>query len=226
MDLRDSLSDNRIGSRIRARRKQQGFSQDELAQSLGLNDRQILSAIETGIRNIKVQELLLIAEKLGVPFEYFTDPFRLDGEARFSWLQTSVSLEVLNEYETRASQWIGAYRTLAPKVEVNPPLIRPSLSLTKQSRFEDARVAAERFVAEFSLGNVPARRLVEVMEDELNILVLMVNAGKRYLRCCVPSSGFGYSAYEPPRVRRTAKLRFGARTVSYSDFRCNASESR
>ena len=176
MNLGDSLIEQRIGSRVRAIRQERGLSQDVLAQSLGFNDRQTLSAIETGIRAVKVQELVLIAEKLGVPIEYFTDPFRLDGEARFSWLQTCVSSEVLNEYETRASQWIGAFRTLAPKVEVNPPLIRPSLSLTKQSRFEDAMDAGERFVKEFNLGNVPTRRLVEVMEDDLNILVLMVNA--------------------------------------------------
>ena len=36
--------------------------------------------------------------------------------------------------------------------------------------------AGERFVAEFELGDVPAKRLVEVMERELGILVLMVDA--------------------------------------------------
>ncbi|MCY4656245.1 MAG: XRE family transcriptional regulator [Gammaproteobacteria bacterium] len=176
MDLKNSVVDNRIGARIRAIRQRQSLSQDELAQSLGLNARQILSAIETGARSIKVQELLLIAEQLGVPIEYFTDPFRIDGEVRFSWRQKNVSTEILVKYESKASEWIGAYRTLAPKVGVNPPLIRPSLSLTKQSRYEDAMDAGERFVRDFKLGDVPARRLVEVMEDDLNILVLMVNA--------------------------------------------------
>ena len=36
--------------------------------------------------------------------------------------------------------------------------------------------AGERFAAEFRLGDVPAKRLVEVMEDDLGILVLMVEA--------------------------------------------------
>ena len=36
--------------------------------------------------------------------------------------------------------------------------------------------AGERFVAEFGLGDVPATRLAEVMERELGILVLMVDA--------------------------------------------------
>ena len=176
MDLRNSLTGNRIGARIRAIRKQKGLSQEELAKSLGFNDRQTLSALETGIRNIRVQELLLIAEELGVTFEHFTDPFRIEGEARFSWRQKNVSSELLDRYEQRASEWIGAYRTLAPKVGINPPLIRPSLSLTKQSRYEDAMDAGELFVEEFNLGEVPARRLAEVMEDDLNILVLTVDA--------------------------------------------------
>ena len=176
LNIRDGSIGNRIGIRIRAFRQRHGLSQDELAQSLGYNDRQTLSAIETGIRNIRAQELLLIAETLGVRFEFFTDPFRLDGEVRFSWRQKGVSTEVLDEYEIRASEWIGAYRTLAPKVGVNPPLIRPSLSLTKQSRFEDAMDAGERFVKEFDLGDVPSRSLADVMENELNVLVLMVNA--------------------------------------------------
>jgi XRE family transcriptional regulator, fatty acid utilization regulator len=38
--------------------------------------------------------------------------------------------------------------------------------------------AGERFVAELKLGSVPAARLVEVMEQELGILVLMVDAFK------------------------------------------------
>ena len=37
-------------------------------------------------------------------------------------------------------------------------------------------LAGERFVAEFNLGEVPALRLIEVMERELGVLVLMVDA--------------------------------------------------
>jgi Zn-dependent peptidase ImmA (M78 family) len=54
--------------------------------------------------------------------------------------------------------------------------LRRSLGITRHQRFEDAMEAGERFVAEFGLGDVPAKRLVEVMERELGILVLMVDA--------------------------------------------------
>ncbi len=165
-----------IGSRIKALRQARGLSQDDVAQLLGFNDRQTVSTIETGTRRVSAQELLLAAEKLGAPLEYFTDPFRLEGEGRFSWRQTGVPTERLGEYEDRASRWIGAYRTLAAQVGRKPPLVRPSLGLTRRSRYEDAIEAGHRFASEFELGNVPAERLGKVMEDALGILVLMVDA--------------------------------------------------
>ena len=165
-----------IGSRIKALRQARGLSQDEVARLLGFKDRQTVSTIETGTRRVTAQELLLAAEMLGAPLEYFTDPFRLEGEARFSWRQVGVPPDRLSAYEISASRWIGAFRTLAPLVGRKTRLVRPSLGLTRRSRYEDAIEAGERFAAEFELGKVPAERLVEVMENALGILVLMVDA--------------------------------------------------
>ncbi len=165
-----------IGSRIKALRQARGLSQDDVARLLGFNDRQTVSTIEAGTRRVTAQELLLAAEELGAPLEYFTDPFRLEGEGRFSWRQTGVSPDRLAEYESRASSWICAYRTLAPQVGRRARLVRPSLGLTRRSRYEDAIEAGERFAAELELGEVPAQRLAEVMEEALGILVLMVDA--------------------------------------------------
>ena len=52
--------------------------------------------------------------------------------------------------------------------------MRPALGLTRRSRYEEAIEAGERFAVEFGLGDVPAERLAEVMEEALGILVLMV----------------------------------------------------
>ena len=185
-----------IGSRIKALRHARGLSQNDMAHLLGFNDRQTISTIEMGTRRVTAQELLLAAEKLGVPLGYFTDPFRLEGEGRFSWRQTGVPPERLVEYEGHASRWIGAYRTLAPQVGRETRLMRPSLGLTRRSRLEDAIQAGERFAAEFELGEVPGERLVEVMEGTLGILVLMVDAGegisgaacRSWTRCSSPAA--------------------------------------
>ena len=170
------MTNQLIGTRIRALRQAQGLSQDKLARLFGFKDRQTVSAIETGIRRITASELLLAAERFGVPLGYFTDPFRLDGEGLFSWRQTGVDPDRLSEYERTAGQWIGAYRTLSAQVGRQAPLMRRALGLNRLSRFEDAMDAGERFVAELELGPVPATRLAAAMEEEFGILVLMVDA--------------------------------------------------
>ncbi|MDE0096554.1 MAG: XRE family transcriptional regulator [Gammaproteobacteria bacterium] len=170
------MTEKIIGTRLRALRKKRGLSQEELSRLLGFKDRQTVSAIETGLRRMSAAELLLAMEKLTATLDDFTDPFRLDGEAQFSWRQTGVGKAELGEYEKTASCWIGAYRALARQIGHPMPLMRQSLGLNSHSRFEDATDAGERFAADFEMGAVPARRLASVMQEQLGILVLMVDA--------------------------------------------------
>jgi XRE family transcriptional regulator, fatty acid utilization regulator len=167
---------NFFGARIRALRAERNLTQDVLAHRLGFKDRQTLSAIENGERRLSADELLAAAQALGEPLETFTDPFLLIGEGRFSWRQTNVSLPKLTEYERHAGRWIAAYRSLAVQQGHQPPLDRRSLRLVQTSCYEDAIAAGERFAAAYGLGDVPAQRLADVMEGELGILVLMVDA--------------------------------------------------
>ena len=165
-----------IGARIRALRLQRGLSQHALAHVFGFKDRQTISAIETGVRALTAAELVVAVEKLDVDLDYFTDPFRLDGEARFSWRQSGVSTQRLQAYEQMAGRWIGAYRALAAEAGWRAPLLRRTLGLTTGSRFEEAMEAGERFAEELELGPVPALGLASAMESALGILVLMVDA--------------------------------------------------
>ena len=165
-----------LGKRIKALRDERGLSQVDLARLFGFKDRQTVSAIETGTRRLTAEELVLAVETLQAPLEYFTDPFQLAGEGRFSWRQKGVDANRLGEYEREAGRWIAAFRTLAPQVGYEIPLMRQALGLTRYSRFEDAILAGERFVAEFDMGEPPATRLGEVMERDLGMLVLMVDA--------------------------------------------------
>jgi Zn-dependent peptidase ImmA (M78 family)/DNA-binding XRE family transcriptional regulator len=167
---------NLIGARLKALREERKLSQDDLARVFGFKDRQTVSAIETGERKLSANELLTAVQKLSVPLDYFTDPFLLAGEGKFSWRQTNVSLTELNAYERVSSRWIAALRTLAPQVGKPGAFLRQSLKLTAKSSFEDAMAAGERFAADFDLGPVPSHRLIGVMEDKLAILVLMVDA--------------------------------------------------
>ena len=173
------MTDQLIGTRIRALRKKRGLSQEKMARMFGFKDRQTVSAIETGVRRVTASELLLAVEKLNAPLDYFSDPFRLDGEGRFSWRQTNVGQLELREYEEKVSRWIGAYRTLTVQLGRQAQLTRQSLRLTKSSSFDDAIKAGERFVEEFELGSVPAQRLATVIQERLGILVLMVDVCPR-----------------------------------------------
>ena len=69
-----------IGARLKALRVQRGLSQDALARNFAFKDRQTVSAIETGVRALTAAELVIAVEELDVGLDYFTDPFRLDGE--------------------------------------------------------------------------------------------------------------------------------------------------
>ena len=165
-----------IGARIKAARENCGLSQDSLARLLGFKDRQTVSAIETGERRVSAEELIVTMEKLGRPLDYFTDPFLLAGEGTFSWRQSGIEAQRLATYERSVGRWIAAYRTLAPQVGRETPLLRRALDLTRHSSYEDATAAGERFAAQFELGRVPAKRLADVIEQRLGILVLMVDA--------------------------------------------------
>lgn len=170
------MSASFIGPRIKALREERKLSQDDLARLFGFKDRQTVSAIETGERRVTAEELMIAVEKLGAPLDYFTDPFLLVGEGRFSWRQFKVGPQRLSAYERNAGRWVAAFRTIAPQVGRASPLLRRALGLHKGSRFEDAMEAGERFAAEFKLGDVPAAGLAEVIERELGILVLNVDA--------------------------------------------------
>lgn len=167
-----------IGKRIRALREVRKLSQHELAQVFGFRDRQTISAIETGIRRLSAEEMLLAAEALDAPLDYFTDPFLLIGEGRFSWREQGVDAERLAEYERKAGAWVAAYRALVPRVGRSLPLMRRTLRLTRRSSVDEAQRAGSRFAAEFRLDDAPAARLAEVMERDLGMLVLIVDGAK------------------------------------------------
>ena len=156
---------------------------------VGFKDRQIVSAIETGTRRVSAEELLLAVEKLGASLDISPTRSASLARAGFDWRQSGVPVAVLGAYERVAGQIIAAFRTLGTEVGEKPPLERRALRLTKNSRFEDAAEAGERFAAERNLGDVPAQRLAEAMERELDILVLMItpsHAGVSGAACRLP----------------------------------------
>jgi Zn-dependent peptidase ImmA (M78 family)/DNA-binding XRE family transcriptional regulator len=165
-----------VGQRVKLAREDASLSQDELAAQLGLNDRQTLSNIEAGKRKLTAEELVKLIQILGKKLEYFTDTFSLVGEGAFSWRALGAAPASLDQFEEKASKWIGTFRRLGEiKGEPFNPLSQ-QLNLTERSSFEEAQAAGEALVSDWDLGEIPAQNLSKVVEDRLKILVLYVDA--------------------------------------------------
>lgn len=172
----EQLSNRLIGYRVSAARETIGWNQERLATALGLNDRQSVSDIENGKRRLQADELVKLSDVLGRDVEFFLDPFSVAGEAQFSWRASNELPEApLDDFELRAGQWIGLLRWLreGEHGRVNP--LKQSLRLTTDSTFEEAIARAEDLVHTLELSKVPAERLIECVEQKLDIPVLFVD---------------------------------------------------
>lgn len=171
------MSSRIIGKRLKVLRESRSISQETVAELIQIKDRQTISAIETGHRRMSVDELIRAADVFDVSVDYFTDPFRLEGEGQFSWRSNGAEPSEIKECEARASSWIALFRVLRKRLNVEQPLFRHSLSLSKQSSFDDASTVGERICSEYALGEIPAKQLSGFMEEHLNFLVLNVDMG-------------------------------------------------
>ena len=172
---------SRIAARLRAARKRAGLTQYQLAGDLGLSHRQTVTRIEDGQRSLTAEQLILAMDLLGVDLDYFTDPFRLEGEGEFTFRTgPEVASAAVDEFESRAGRWIAMYRELSRELsrehERKPRWLEPKLALTRHSSLEDASEAGEAFSERMGLGDCPAAALRSALEDGLDILVLEVDA--------------------------------------------------
>ncbi|GJD66850.1 helix-turn-helix domain-containing protein [Methylobacterium frigidaeris] len=166
------------GLRLKALRERRGLSQEELSRIFGFDNRQTLQQIESGQRRLTAEELVAAVREFDVPLDFFTNPFLIAGEARFSWRRDAdTPVSDLDAFERQAGEWIGAYRELRAMTgnPVSPIVHR--LNLTRASSYEDATDAGEAVARFLELGPVPSRDLAQAMYDRMSILVLMVDAG-------------------------------------------------
>ena len=81
-----------MGNRIRSCRKNAGMSQETLAEKVNLSPHQ-LSNIERGKSLIKVNNLICIADILGVSMDYLTCRTNHAGSSEFQWELMESKLE-------------------------------------------------------------------------------------------------------------------------------------
>lgn len=176
ISMSEQLTHRLIGFRVKAAREAAGWTQERLAQLLQLNDRQSISDLENGKRRLQPNELAQLAEQFGRDVEFFLDPFAVVGEGQFNWRASpELPEDSLDGFELSAGKWIGLLRWMRDNEGIKSPL-KFSLRLSFKNSYEEAISRAELFVEKLSLGSVPAERLIEVIEEKLDIPVLFVDA--------------------------------------------------
>jgi Zn-dependent peptidase ImmA (M78 family)/transcriptional regulator with XRE-family HTH domain len=178
-----------LGRRLGVAREAAGLTQAQLSAALGFNDRQTLQAIEAGHRGVSADELVALIDATGKDLEFFTDPFRLVDEGRFSFRAHGASDAGLLEFEETAGSWVAFWREEGKRQKTQTSPIRPRLDLHENSTYADAQAAGEALWENWNLGDVPADRLVEVAENQLSLLVLHVDMPKGISGAACQASG-------------------------------------
>ena len=171
------MPENHIGERLKLLRLKAKLGQEEMAKVLGIESRQSVSMIETGNRRVSGDELVRIIEHFDVTLDWLTNPFLLVGKNNvFSWRQRDMPLVELDAFETRAGEWIAAFRELNALNGTPLQVLLPRLGLSVRSTQADAIAMGERVAAELELDDCPALALAETLQARHGILVLMVEA--------------------------------------------------
>ena len=89
--------------------------------------------------------------------------------------------EVLSRFEAKAAGWVGILRWLRAQSPVERSSLGYSLRLDVKSTFEQAQQSAENLVEQFALGPVPALKLANYVETQLDIPVLFVDTDVEFL---------------------------------------------
>jgi Zn-dependent peptidase ImmA (M78 family)/transcriptional regulator with XRE-family HTH domain len=169
-----------IGRRIALARDAKGLNQDDLARKLGIASHQSISELEKGNRGLDADELAKLAEVLDQSIDYFVDPFELTGEAEYSWRRTpGTPDQLVRDFEGRSSKLVGLLRWLRLHDEASSNPLKSTLRLSALSTFEEAQSVGERLAVELKLGAVPAEKLIDRIEDELDVPVLHLDMNPR-----------------------------------------------
>lgn len=170
------MNDSRIRRRIAALRDKSGMTQSDLARALGFKDRQTISTIETGDRKVSAAELVRLTDIFEVELPFFSDPYILVEEGKFSWRRNDLPDNDIVQFEEMAKGWLALYRHLCRLSEVPVNSLVPTLALDQDSRYEEATAEGEAIAQQFDLSPVPALQLEQALNSNLNALVLQVDA--------------------------------------------------
>lgn len=199
-----STFSRQVGERIRLAREEKGFTQDWLAAELGLSDRQTISTIETGVRQVQPDELTKLCQLLGKSLAFFTDPYIVTEPHAFSY-RAKRNTKDIAAFEQKAHNLISANRRFRAVLDEPGAPIGPQLrDFGKQTSIYQATTIGERVSKAMALGDTPALKLRETIEESFKVMVLFVEAPATIsgAACHLPDGDFILINRNEPSFRR------------------------
>lgn len=167
----------RIGARVEAVRRANGWSRTALARQLLLPNARAVEELEKARRMPTIRELEVLAKLADKSLEYFTDPMLLAHEGEFCWrIGEAVPQEDLDRLEEQAKMWVGLLRWMLEKEGALNRRGRPVLTRLGPSASQAAaRTRGEVVAQRLGLGSVPAESLEMQMHAQLGVAVLYMD---------------------------------------------------
>lgn len=166
-----------VAQRIKEAREARGLNQSQLAQRLGWKSHASIVALEQGQKDLKMWELLKIAEVLGISPEslYSENPIATLIAPSILWRQRGKDPEAIRHEEQLIFQYCEDYRLLEQLIELPYTSTRqlPERPLDiEKGDLEWANRLADELYRELNLGDYPAEVLARRLEDDFGVILL------------------------------------------------------
>lgn len=166
-----------VAQRVKEAREERGLSQTELARRLGWKSHTSIVAIEQGSKDLKMWELLKLAEALSVSPEslYSEQPITALFSPQILWRAKVKGSEDIRREEQHIYQHCEDYRLLE-KLVAQQTL--PTRELPKRNfdieevGFDWANQLADDLCRELNLGDYPAEVLARRLEEDYGVILL------------------------------------------------------
>lgn len=166
-----------IAQRVKEAREERGLNQTQLAKRLGWKSHASIVAIEREQKDLKMWELLKIAEALSIPPEslYGEEPIRSLVSPSILWRQRGKESEAIRHEEQVIFQHCENYQLLE-KLVASPStstriLAERNLDIEKVD-FKWVNCLADELYRELNLGDYPAEVLARRLEDDFGVILL------------------------------------------------------